>query len=67
MPTGGVTVENLHEWIEAGAVAVGTGGNLTKGAATGDYELVEKKLEDLLKHIEKLKKVNRKHFVRQLT
>ena len=30
MPTGGVSVENLHEWIEAGAVAVGTGGDLLK-------------------------------------
>ncbi|OOM14551.1 bifunctional 4-hydroxy-2-oxoglutarate aldolase/2-dehydro-3-deoxy-phosphogluconate aldolase [Clostridium saccharobutylicum] len=42
MPTGGVTVENLHEWIKAGAVVVGTGGSLTKGAKTGDYDEVEK-------------------------
>ncbi|AGX42935.1 bifunctional 4-hydroxy-2-oxoglutarate aldolase/2-dehydro-3-deoxy-phosphogluconate aldolase [Clostridium saccharobutylicum] len=42
MPTGGVTVENLHEWINAGAVVVGTGGSLTKGAKTGDYDAVEK-------------------------
>ena len=42
MPTGGVTVENLHEWFAAGAVVVGTGGSLTKGAATGDYDAVEK-------------------------
>ena len=41
MPTGGVSVENLHEWIEAGAVAVGTGGDLTKGAKYGDYKLIE--------------------------
>lgn len=40
MPTGGVSLENVHEWIEAGAVAVGTGSVLTKGAKTGDYELV---------------------------
>lgn len=42
MPTGGVTVENLHEWIEAGAVIVGTGGSLTKGASSGNYIEVEK-------------------------
>lgn len=42
MPTGGVTVENLNEWIKAGAVVVGTGGSLTKGAKTGDYAAVEK-------------------------
>lgn len=31
MPTGGVSLENIHEWIAAGAVAVGIGGDLTKG------------------------------------
>jgi len=37
MPTGGVTIENAGEWIRAGCVAVGVGGNLTAGAKTGDY------------------------------
>lgn len=37
MPTGGVSLDNVHEWINAGAVAVGVGGNLTAGAKTGDY------------------------------
>ncbi len=32
MPTGGVSPENMHEWFAAGAVAVGMGGNLAKGA-----------------------------------
>ncbi|KJS21553.1 MAG: ketohydroxyglutarate aldolase [Clostridiaceae bacterium BRH_c20a] len=40
MPTGGVSLENVQEWIKAGAVAVGVGGYLTKGAITGDYDLV---------------------------
>lgn len=31
MPTGGVTVGNAHEWIKAGAVALGAGSSLTKG------------------------------------
>jgi 2-dehydro-3-deoxyphosphogluconate aldolase/(4S)-4-hydroxy-2-oxoglutarate aldolase len=31
MPTGGVTLENLPDWLDAGAVAVGMGGNLAKG------------------------------------
>ena len=34
MPTGGVTVENTADWLRAGAVAVGTGGSLTKGDVT---------------------------------
>lgn len=37
MPTGGVTAENVGEWIQNGAVAVGAGGALTGGAKTGDY------------------------------
>lgn len=40
MPTGGVTAENVGEWIKAGAVAVGAGGSLTAGAKTGDYALI---------------------------
>lgn len=37
MPTGGVSLENIGEWIKAGAVAAGVGGNLTAGAKKGDY------------------------------
>ena len=37
MPTGGVEISNVHEWIKAGAVAVGAGSSLTAGAKTGDY------------------------------
>ena len=37
MPTGGVSLDNVHEWIKAGCVAVGVGGNLTAGAKKGDY------------------------------
>ena len=40
MPTGGVSSENVSEWIKAGAVAVGAGGSLTAGAKTGDYDLI---------------------------
>jgi len=31
MPTGGVSLDNMHEWFAAGVVAVGMGGNLAKG------------------------------------
>jgi len=33
MPTGGVSLDNLHEWFAAGVVAVGMGGNLAKGTS----------------------------------
>ena len=37
MPTGGVDIDNVEQWIAAGACAVGTGSNLTKGT---DYEAI---------------------------
>lgn len=40
MPTGGVSLENVGEWIRAGVIAVGVGGNLTGGAKKGDYESI---------------------------
>lgn len=40
MPTGGVGLENVGEWINAGAVAVGVGGNLTAAAKSGDFASV---------------------------
>lgn len=40
MPTGGVNLDNIKDWVKSGAVAVGTGGDLTKGAKTGDYAAV---------------------------
>ena len=55
MPTGGVTIANLHEWLEAGAVVVGTGGDLTKGAKTGDYALVEKTAKEFVEAYRKAK------------
>ncbi|AEI39185.1 bifunctional 2-keto-4-hydroxyglutarate aldolase/2-keto-3-deoxy-6-phosphogluconate aldolase [Paenibacillus mucilaginosus] len=44
MPTGGVSLDNLGEWIKAGAVAVGIGSDLTTEAVKQrDYSLVAKK------------------------
>lgn len=51
MPTGGVDVENVGQWIEAGAVAVGAGSSLTKGAKTGDYELITSTAKKFIRNI----------------
>jgi 2-dehydro-3-deoxyphosphogluconate aldolase/(4S)-4-hydroxy-2-oxoglutarate aldolase len=42
VPTGGVSVENAGEWIEAGAAAVGVGSGLLDPAAlaAGRYDSV---------------------------
>ena len=37
MPTGGVSLDNVGEWIKNGCIAVGVGSDLTGPAKTGDY------------------------------
>lgn len=53
MPTGGVSLSNVKDWIKAGAVAVGTGGELTKGAKTGDYALVTETAKKFVDEVQK--------------
>lgn len=40
VPTGGVALDNVADWIKAGSIAVGVGGSLTAGARTGDFDAV---------------------------
>src|SRR5690606_40532076 len=44
MPTGGVTSENIPDWIAAGAVAVGAGGDLCPATALVEerYDVIER-------------------------
>lgn len=55
MPTGGVSLENVDEWIKNGCVAVGVGGELTRGAKTGDYDLITKTAAEFIKAIKQAK------------
>ncbi|MDQ0192314.1 bifunctional 2-keto-4-hydroxyglutarate aldolase/2-keto-3-deoxy-6-phosphogluconate aldolase [Paenibacillus wynnii] len=44
MPTGGVNLDNLKDWVKAGAFAVGIGSDLTSEAVRlQDYTLIAKK------------------------
>lgn len=51
MPTGGVSADNVNEWINAGVVAVGAGSSLTKGAKTGDYEAITAEAKKFVENI----------------
>ncbi|PKK96845.1 MAG: bifunctional 2-keto-4-hydroxyglutarate aldolase/2-keto-3-deoxy-6-phosphogluconate aldolase [Tenericutes bacterium HGW-Tenericutes-3] len=42
MPTGGVSLDNVDQWIKNGVIAVGVGSDLTGPAKTQDYEGVAK-------------------------
>lgn len=53
MVTGGISPENAGDWIRAGAVAVGAGGELTRGAKKGDYTLVTQTAEAYVREIQK--------------
>ncbi|QJD82024.1 bifunctional 2-keto-4-hydroxyglutarate aldolase/2-keto-3-deoxy-6-phosphogluconate aldolase [Cohnella herbarum] len=57
MPTGGVTLDNLGEWIAAGAVAVGIGSDLTTEAVKqGDLSLVAKRAAQYIQAFQAAKK-----------
>lgn len=49
MPTGGVSIENVGEWVKAGAVAVALGGNLLDktAIAEGRFEVLTEKAKRL--------------------
>jgi len=51
LPTGGVNLDNIRDWIKAGSFAVGVGGALTSGANTGDYNEVTKVAEKFVEKI----------------
>lgn len=44
MPSGGVNLDNLAEWVQAGAFAIGIGSDLTKEALKiGNFDLISEK------------------------
>lgn len=46
MPTGGVNLDNMHEWFQVGVVAVGAGSDLTGSAAKGDFDGVTERAKE---------------------
>jgi 2-dehydro-3-deoxyphosphogluconate aldolase / (4S)-4-hydroxy-2-oxoglutarate aldolase len=51
IPTGGVSLENVREWIEAGAVAVAVGGALTRPAQSGGKQAVAAAAKKFLEQV----------------
>lgn len=51
MPTGGVNLGNVAEWIKAGVVAVGSGSDLTGPAKTGDYAKITELAKEWVKAV----------------
>jgi 2-dehydro-3-deoxyphosphogluconate aldolase / (4S)-4-hydroxy-2-oxoglutarate aldolase len=59
MPTGGVSLENVAEWIHAGCVAVGVGGNLTAGAKKGDFQSITDLAKQFVEKIQQARQKNK--------
>ncbi|HEY4553045.1 MAG TPA: bifunctional 4-hydroxy-2-oxoglutarate aldolase/2-dehydro-3-deoxy-phosphogluconate aldolase [Bacillaceae bacterium] len=51
MPTGGVSLENVDQWIKNGCVAVGVGGNLVAPAKTGNFEKITEYAAEYVKKV----------------
>lgn len=54
MPSGGVSLTNMHEWFESGAYVVGVGGSLVGPAKTDDYSAVRNNAREFSKEFEKI-------------
>lgn len=51
MPTGGVTVDNVADWIRAGAVAVGAGSSLIGKPDVDGYETITETAQQFMEQI----------------
>lgn len=52
VPTGGVTPQNVHEWLQAGCIGVGVGSYISKAARKdGDYEKVTAAAREFLQAV----------------
>ncbi|MCD8860324.1 2-dehydro-3-deoxyphosphogluconate aldolase [Mammaliicoccus sciuri] len=45
MPSGGVNLDNISDWIEKGSFAVGIGGDLTKEFTGNNFEVISEKAQ----------------------
>jgi 2-dehydro-3-deoxyphosphogluconate aldolase/(4S)-4-hydroxy-2-oxoglutarate aldolase len=53
LPSGGVSLENINDWIKNGAVAVSAGSSLTAPAKTGDFEKIVDNAREFVEEVKK--------------
>ena len=56
LPTGGVSLQNVSEWINAGAVAVAVGGALTRALKSGGRNSVTNTAKEFIEKIRTARK-----------
>ncbi|MDN3018462.1 bifunctional 4-hydroxy-2-oxoglutarate aldolase/2-dehydro-3-deoxy-phosphogluconate aldolase [Paenibacillus sp. BSR1-1] len=52
IPTGGVSLDTVDQWIKNGCIAVGVGGNLVAPAKTGDYGKITNYASEYVKKVQ---------------
>lgn len=52
MPTGGISLKNINEWLATDIFAIGVGGQLTSPAKEGNYSQVVKNADQFVKKIQ---------------
>ena len=58
MPSGGVSLDNMADWFNAGAFVVGAGGSLVGPGADGDYAQVKENAQNFHAKFEQIKENN---------
>ena len=56
MPTGGVSLDNIKDWVNAGVIAVGVGSELTGPAKKYDYQAVTENAQAFVQAFKEAKK-----------
>ncbi|WP_156299603.1 bifunctional 2-keto-4-hydroxyglutarate aldolase/2-keto-3-deoxy-6-phosphogluconate aldolase [Streptobacillus canis] len=56
MPSGGVSIDNMDKWLDAGVFALGIGSALTKNIKTLGYESVKEETKKFVEKYNELKK-----------
>lgn len=55
MPSGGVSLDNMDEWYQKGAFAIGIGGGLTKGAKDGKDSVIYENTKQFTERYESIR------------
>ncbi|MCS4486566.1 bifunctional 2-keto-4-hydroxyglutarate aldolase/2-keto-3-deoxy-6-phosphogluconate aldolase [Staphylococcus americanisciuri] len=56
MPSGGVSIDNLAEWVAKGAYAVGVGSALLKGATDGTDAIIKSNTQAFVQKLEEIRR-----------
>jgi len=51
MPTGGINLDNIQDWLDAGAEIIGVGGEITKSDQAGDYTQIERQASQFIEKV----------------